>query len=321
MKTAASILAALLLILDSRCAAESVREAMAMCLQTLIPSLFPMLVLSNLLVPALSGRRIRALSRILGFPVGSESIFLLGCAGGFPVGAVCIAQAHRSGALKKSDAERMIGLSSFCGPGFLFGVVGSILGMDRAVGIFVIQLLSTLVLGALWPGEAGGGVAAGMDAVSLPQAVRRAVSAMVTVCAWVILAAVAVGFLERWLFPVLPEAVTVMLTGLLELTNGVFALDRAPEGLRFVLCTVFVCFGGVSVLLQIAAIADQAGLGMGTCAAQKCAQAAIGGLMALGVECFGWWSLGAWLAGSLFFQRNWQFTNGGSRAIMAGKRK
>ena len=104
---------------------------------------------------------------------------------------------------------------------------------------------------------------------------------MASVCAWVVLAGVTAGFLRHWLFPLLPSAIGVLLTGLLELTNGVFSLPLHDGPLSFVLCAAFVCFGGVSVLLQIGALAAGADLGMGTCIAQKAVQAILGALLAL----------------------------------------
>ena len=254
----------LVLILDSRCAAESARDALSLCAGTLIPSLFPLLVLGPMLVPSLAGLRLPLLSRVLRFP---EGYFLLGCLGGYPLGAACITQAREQGILKGSAAERMVGLCSLCGPGFLFGVVGGQLSLRDAAAIFVLQIESALVTAAFWPGEPIRAVAPESGTVSLPDALNRGVSSMLSVCGWVTLAAVVAGFLRKWLFPFLPAGLSAVLTGLLELTNGIFsARDMGYEG-QFLLCSLFCSFGGVSVLLQIAGLAG--GLQMGPCILQK----------------------------------------------------
>ena len=281
-RTAVALLCAVaLLILDSRCAAESARSALALCTETLIPGLFPLFVLSAMLVPGLAGVRIPWLARLLRFSGGCEGVFLLGCAGGFPVGAACTAQVYRSGGIGQREAERMIGLCSFCGPSFLFGVIGAKLGMGEALAIFAIQLETALLLAAFWPGGSEGHTEPAIEAVAQPEAVRRAMTSMASVCAWVILAGVAAGFLQRWVFPLLGAPLGTLLTGLLELTNGVFSLSGTDLQLRFLLCTVFVCFGGVSVLLQIGGLAAPAGLAMGQCAAQKAIHAILGAALAV----------------------------------------
>ncbi|MBQ7099217.1 MAG: hypothetical protein IJO05_05825 [Oscillospiraceae bacterium] len=284
--TIALLLAMLLLILDSRCAAESAREALSLCAKTLIPSLFPLFVLGGMLAPGLAVLRIPGLSRILGFP---EGFFLLGCLGGYPLGAACIAQALERGDLSRKDAERMTGLCSLCGPSFLFGVVSNILSIRDAVVLFVIQLETALMTAAFWPGGCKAGCLPSPQAVSFPDAVSRAVRSILSVCAWVTLAAVAAGFLRRWVFPFLSGGMAVVLTGLLELTNGIFAAQGMPYEAQFVLCALFCSFGGVSVLLQLAGLSK--GLEIGQCIAQKALHGFLTAILSLLYLRAGTWSL------------------------------
>ena len=288
-RTALLALAAMgILILDSRCAAQSVREALELCTRTLIPSLFPLFVVSGLAVPGLQAVRLPFLSQLLRLPAGSEGIFLLGCAGGFPVGASAVGQFYRDGSLSKADAERMIGLCSFCGPAFLFGVLPRFLPMDRVAVLFVLQLETALVLGAFWPGGSEGALRPQSEDIALSEAVRRAVRSMTSVCAWVTLAAVAAGFLRRWLFPLLPGTLSLILTGALELTNGIFALEPGTDR-SFLLCAAFLCFGGVSVLLQIGGVVR--GLSIKQCILQKMLHGLLGFAVAYGYLRFGPMSL------------------------------
>lgn len=283
------VLAMAALIIDSRCAAESALAAVELCLRTLIPGLLPLFVVSAMLVPELKSARIPGLSKLLGIPRGSEGIFLLGCAGGFPVGAGCIAQAVHNGNLSKEDGTRMLGFCNNCGPAFLFGVLASILEPGQALALFVIQTEAALLTATLWPGQSEGAYRPTGGSVSLPAAVKQSTASMAGVCAWVILAGVLAGFLRRWFFPMLPEDLSVLLTGLLELTTGAITAAELPDtGLRFLLCTVFVCFGGISVLLQIQGLAAPAGLFMGSCIAQKGVQALLGALLAASFLRFGW---------------------------------
>ena len=264
------LLSMIFLILDSRCAADSAREALILCGRTLIPSLFPLFVLGGMLVPALAQIRIPGLSRILGFP---EGYFLLGLLGGYPLGAACIARVAERGDLRAEDAERISGLCSLCGPGFLFGVVGTLLSPGAAAVLFALQLEAALLTAALWPGAAGIQSPARTEAVSLSDALNKAVRSILTVCGWVTLAAVAAGFLRRWVFPFLPEGIAVVLTGLMELTNGILAAGNLGKDARFLLCALFASFGGISVLLQIRGVSP--GIRIGQCIAQKTAHAVI----------------------------------------------
>lgn len=273
------------LILDSHAAAQAASNAVDLCLRTVIPSLFPMFVLSGLLVDGLAGTKSRALSLLEGFlrlPKGGGSLFLLGMVGGFPVGAQCIVQAVDAGSLAREDGQRMLGYCNNCSPAFLFGILGSVLtGGYGPWMVFLVQLESAMMVALLWPSQPGSKTHIAPKQTSLPKAVLRGIRSMVSVCAWVMLAGVMTGFLDRWLFPVLPQPVPGMLTGLMELTTGVLGLAAiSREGARFILCCVFVCFGGASVLLQIQSIAGEQGLSMGLCVRQKAVQAILGGLVA-----------------------------------------
>lgn len=282
----------LCLILDSRYASQYAAEALELCLKTVIPSLFPMFVLSGMLVASLSGTRNRFIAKLekqLLLPVGGGPIFLLGAVGGFPIGAQCMVQAMEQGSLSKQNAERMLGFCNNCSPAFLFGILGSIFASPVApLLIFLIQLEAAMMTALFWPcydGQVRGSSGSG---ISLPMAVSRAVRSMVSVCAWVILAGVVTGFLGRWLFPLVPSPVPEIAAGLLEITGGVLGLRTIEsEALRFFLCNVFVCFGGVSVLLQIQSIAGEQGLSIEFCIRQKLTQAVLGGILSASVTAMG----------------------------------
>ncbi|MBQ9460228.1 MAG: sporulation protein, partial [Oscillospiraceae bacterium] len=95
-------------------AADAARQGLALCLQSVLPSLFPFFVLSSLLVSCGAGD---ACARAFGpamrplFGMGGSGALALamGLAGGYPVGARTAAELYRDGALSRSEAERLLG--------------------------------------------------------------------------------------------------------------------------------------------------------------------------------------------------------------------
>ncbi len=278
----------LLLILDSRCAAQSVQSALDLCLKTVIPSLFPMFVLTGRLVSGIgtgSGKLIPLFERQIKLPRGTGNLFLLGVLGGFPVGAQCIAQAVETHSLSKTNGEQMLGFCNNCSPAFLFGIVGSIFP-DKSVPlmIFLIQLESALLIAAFTDFDDSGAVMVSGPGCTFSDTIARSVRSMVSVCAWVVLAGVVTGFLKRWIYPLLPLPVPQLLTGLLEITGGILGLAEIPaEEVRFVLCAAFVCFGGFSVWMQIQSLVSSQSLSTAVCFRQKTIQGILGGLLALSI--------------------------------------
>ena len=259
----------LALILDARTAMAGAAGGVELCVKTVIPSLFPFFVLSILLTGSLSGRRIgflEPLGRLCGVPRGAESLLLVGALGGYPVGAQCVAQAYRQGALGKADAGRMLGFCSNAGPAFLFGMGAALFDSVAVPGVlWAIHLLSALAVGALLPGKrrSAAPVPAG-DTIRLPEVVTKSVAVMAGVCGWVVLFRVLLAFLDRWCLWLLPLTGRTVVYGLLEMANGFAVLKAiAPEGLRFVLCSVFLGFGGICVTMQTSSVTARCGLGMG----------------------------------------------------------
>ena len=281
----------LLLIFDSRCAAESALSALKLCFLTVSPGLFPLFVLSGMLLPNLQKLPFpRGFSRFLGIPEGSEGIFLLGSLGGFPMGAKAVGQAVESGALSKSDGESMLGICNQCGPAFLFGVLPAIFDSPEIPLLcFLIQMESAVLLAHLRPGCRGSVRIRTGEAPSLSAAVSGAVRSMATVCAWIVLSSVAAGFLNKYCFCFLPEPLPFFASAWLELAGGCLALGKLSDpGLRLIFCMGLICFGGVCVQLQIRALAAEHGLSSGACLRQKLLQSALGMGLAAGWLRFGW---------------------------------
>lgn len=268
--------AMVMLILDSKTAIDAAAQAIELCVRTAIPSLFPFFVLSGILVPYASHLRVPFLGRLLSVPEGWESIFLLGCLGGYPVGAQCVAQGYATGKLDENQAQRMLGFCTNCGPSFLFGIVGSAFaGNASAFAITLIGILSAVTVGMFWPTEHETSTySPEISHVSLPQAIRQAVRSMSSVCAWIILGKILLTFLSKWFLGQLPSEAQLGLTGILELTNGCLMLNQcADEQMRFILACAITSFGGICVMMQVWAICHDAKLATKCYLPQKALQA------------------------------------------------
>ena len=257
----------LIMILDSKTALQGAQEGMDLCIRTVIPSLFPFFVLSILLTGILTGRDLtilRPLGRIAGIPAGAESILITGFLGGYPVGAQSIALAVKNGQLHKSDAMRMMGFCSNAGPSFLFGITVSLFPYPWMVWmLWIIHIVSALLVSLILPGRSSRKAASGKTVnVSLPSALNDALRVMSGVCGWIILFRIVIVFINRWVLWSLPVAVRVIISGILELTNGCCGLTSLNDlGLRFVICSGLLAFGGLCVTMQT--ISVSAGMGLG----------------------------------------------------------
>lgn len=269
-KNAIGILSAvgmLLLIIDSKTAIYGAKDGIILCIGTVIPSLFPLLVISGFLCHYLSGVSLpilQPLSRLCGIPKGSEKLLILGFLGGYPVGALNVERAELSGALNKDTAKRMLGFCNNAGPAFIFGMAGSLFkNSSVAWFLWLIHIISAILVGILLPGKTTQSCKlCKTTEVSLLGEIERSAKTMAIICCWIVLFRVVISFCKRWFFWLFPLEFQVLFTGIIELSNGVLGLISMPnQGLRFILSSVMLGLGGICVTMQTVSITGRLGTG------------------------------------------------------------
>lgn len=263
LRTAIAASAAMLvLILDGKTALSGASEGIRICLNTLIPSLFPFFLLSILLTGALCGQDIPFLNplvRLCRIPKGTQSLLAIGLVGGYPVGAQNVALAYRAGQLSACQAARMITFCNNAGPAFIFGILGSMFSFRAAPWLlWLIHIAAALLVGMVLPGEENCTAAAPIQRrIPITDALAQAVRTMGLVCGWVVLMRMILAFWERWFLWMLPLPVQITISGILELANGCVRLcEIGYEGLRFILASAFLSLGGICVWLQTASVTE-----------------------------------------------------------------
>lgn len=284
----AAACAMLVIIFDTRTAIISAQEGVFLCLQTLIPSLFPFFVLSGVINSSLLGQNfwlLQPLGRICKIPKGAESLLVLGVLAGYPIGAQLITQAYNEGKLSKSAALRMLGFCNNAGPAFLFGILSPLFACAKTVWIlWGIHIFSALVTGCVLPSSENETThIAPSSGISFPESLQKAIKATAGVCGWVILFRVVLGFCNRWFLWLFPASVQILLSGILEMSNGCVLLHNiSNEGERFILAGIMLAFGGLCVGMQTISVTE--GLGTGWYFPGKILQTALTLLLCITVQ-------------------------------------
>lgn len=270
--TAAAVGAAMLALCFSGAAVmDSARAALAVCAGTILPSLFPFFVLSILLsrlgVPRRIGRRLSPLAgRLFGVSGAGLTALPVGLLGGYPMGAACVAELLAQREIDRDEAERLLLFVNNSGPAFLVGAVGvGVFGSARSgFLLYAAHAAAAVLTGLLFSRPGGDGrpvepKAGEPFAAAFPAAVRQAVSAVLTVCGFVVCFSVLLGLLESWgLFPLLgirTQERRALVCGLFEIGSAVGAmrgLDPSPAHLA--LAAAVLGWGGLSVHCQTAAL-------------------------------------------------------------------
>jgi len=249
----------LILILDGKRALEGAAEGITICLRTVIPSLFPFFVLSNVLTTSLNGVSpgfLRPLGILCCLPAGCEGILISAFLGGYPVGAQCVAAYYHAGTITKAEAERMLGFCSNAGPAFIFGMLGTMFPQHWMVfSLWFIHIVSAILVAHCFPmSDEKTGLINGKPQ-SFSQILHTAIRITSYVCGWVILFRIVLIFLESWCLWLLPVPLQVAITGVLELANGCSELLRVEqESVRFIIASGMLALGGFCVMMQTASV-------------------------------------------------------------------
>ncbi|HPU45908.1 MAG: hypothetical protein GXX04_03810 [Clostridiaceae bacterium] len=134
---------ALMLALYAKETSEAAKDAIYLCLDVVIPSLFPFFVLSRLTVPFLRNfscpRFLRRLIQgLTGLPYYVLPTIALGYLSGYPTGAKLARDMLDEGLLDSNQASRLIAVANNCSPLFIIGTVGA--GLFRSIRIGFILL-------------------------------------------------------------------------------------------------------------------------------------------------------------------------------------
>ena len=269
-----------LLLLCSADAAQAVRDALALCVQSVIPALFPFFVVSSLFIDlgcaAVLGRSLAPIMRrLFGVSGAGGTAFLLGIIGGYPVGGRTAGELYRSGQCEREECERLLAFCNNAGPSFILGIAG--LGCFGSVRVgawlYLIHVGAAVMVGLLFRSTSR---QMGRQektetprwADALIEAVRGGAMSMVNICAFVVFFLVILRLFSR--FTGIQHGAIL---GIVEMTNGILRLANDRRG--FIWAAGLLGWGGLSVHCQTAAVLSGSGLSLKRYFIGKALQAAI----------------------------------------------
>ena len=242
--------------------ADGVRLAMKLCAYALIPTLFPFLVLTDLILSLDAAERFlhffsRPLLRPLRLSKYGGIAYLMGALFGFPMGAKAIAHYYRLGSLSKEESERLLLFSGNASPFFLIGGVG--LGMLSSlytgIYLYALQLFISLACGFLLgrfappSKENKNENLSEKEAFSFPKSVRGGVLQSLFISGYVM-------FFSATCHALIPLLKNKFLSGmaasLLEISTACSISTANRDVFSLPLCAFSIAFSGFSVFFQTA---------------------------------------------------------------------
>ena len=287
----------LLFLLFPAAAAAGLQSGLQLCATVLIPSLFPLSVLSGCLIrmggpDCFRGRMGAWLGRLFRCSGAGTAALCLGLLGGYPLGAMILSELYQNGSLSRQQAAHAAALCNHAGPAFLVGALGAGVFQDARVGVelWLIQLLSLLLTARLLPQAAAEAAPPGTPelpqpasfAAAFPASLEASSLAMLRLCGTVGFFAAFHGVVSKLLpLSALPQLWQAGIYGSLELSGGIALLGGTEREAAFVLAAFLCVWGGLCVHAQALQAFSAAGLGAESYLLGKLAQAILAGLLAM----------------------------------------
>ncbi|MBQ9773234.1 MAG: hypothetical protein IJW30_06030 [Clostridia bacterium] len=270
-----SLFCMLLLLRNAATAAQYILQGLVLCARTVVPALFPFLVLSEWFL-AVSGnglllqRVFTPLCRLFSLPPAGCQALLLGLLCGFPVGTLCALGAYGHGEISARECEHILACGSPPSAAFVIGAVGISLFGSRRLGItlylctLAVCVLFAILLGILQKRETAANPSAPASytpvggAKGFTNAVRASAEKMLLICAYVIFFSALTGTVSLMLTRLQAPAPVHHLLGIaLELSSGIHqAANGQPTVYAAVLCAGALGWSGLSVHCQMLSLCD-----------------------------------------------------------------
>lgn len=261
-----SFLIIILFLLMPSYVSSAAREALLMCAESVIPSLFPFMAAAKCAVITRDIRENNPVfmlaAKIFNIPPSGVLSLIFGLICGYPIGAKTAFDLLREERISKRDAVRLACFTNNAGPAFVISVVGAgFLGSGFwGMIIYISHILGSLLVGLLIRGKGKEYtyIPSKEKGISLPDAVPKAIYdsalSVINVTAVIMFFASA----SAVLFRLIPAPITEnplargLIAGFMEITSGIKLISAAPLPLpaRLSIVTLLVSFSGISVIFQ-----------------------------------------------------------------------
>lgn len=240
--------------------ANGVRDGLLLLGDSLIPALFPFMVLASYLADSplfyLSAHILHKPSKRL-FNVSGTGLItvILGMLGGYPIGAKLTSQLYENGYLSKSDTHRLLCWCINPSPSFVITAVGTFMLRNTKSGIllYCANILASFTIGLavrflVFKERDNNPVTKYIEQRNVfISAVASASKAMLSICGWVLLFSAIAAGLECIIHY---ERVTLFIKTISEVTTG--CRFAACDGFSLPVICAVTGFGGFAVIFQIA---------------------------------------------------------------------
>ena len=248
--------------------APTVSKSLSLCATSVIPSLFPFLVVTKLflnlkLADTLPHFLKRLMKPLFSVSENSFPALILGLISGYPIGVTVCATLYKDRLISKKEAERTLAFCNNAGPAFILSTVGAGMFSSLKIGVvlLLIHITSAVITGSLF--RLFSPIDANMPSknqdspnvsfsFAFTDAIYGATMSSLIISAYIVFFSVFTSVLNLS-FPTLSQfpILRAFLFGVLEITSGSYELlQSADPKTSFILISSLLGWGGLCVHFQ-----------------------------------------------------------------------
>lgn len=293
MPSVLALFLTVLFIRNSELTSLFVKRGLECCFLTIIPSLFPLMVLSEILcgcgalefIGKLVGKRLKSF-----FKLSEKSLaaVFLGLIFGFPIGTRALCHLYDKNEISGDELESCVGFCGIPSFGFTVNVIGASLFSNRQFGIFLfaVSICSALVSGIIFSNKRANEYKFVSPAPKkekntaeiITGAISSSTGAIITLCAYVIFFSCIVGCISDVIFL---KGSGALVGAFFELLSGAVASADLGGTIGVALCGFTVGWSGFSVHCQAMALISDRVKNFGKYLTQKLFQGLLCSLCAI----------------------------------------
>ena len=252
------VIITILLLLNQSVIKNSLQNSLKMCATSVIPSIFPFMILSDFLVGNLmesKGSQIRFyFCKCFGLSEAAFWPFIIGNVCGFPLGPKAAIDLYKQGAISKEECQRLLGFAN--NPSLAFVISGVGMGMRQSLSdglvLYSAVVISSCILGAATRVNTGFTAKANnisKQKYSFVASVKDSASSIIAVCSYIVFFSMITDII---MLHIKHPLISPLLASVLEIGTAANHISKStiPRVLNLPATAFALGFSGLSVYMQ-----------------------------------------------------------------------
>ena len=261
-----SFITLILILLNKSLISKTIITSFGIWFNTLVPSMFPMFILSDILISYnftdyIPKRIISFVSKIFNISNNAVLIIFLSMISGFPTNAINIRNALDKGLISKTEAEHLLLFNHFANPLFVLETVGIFYLNNNIYGVIILisHILANLFIGVIFRKRNHYSLNNYISKNSkcqnfgnvISNSIKKTINSLLmvsgTVTLFLILSTLIINIFS------LNDYISILIQGILEMTMSLASLSmlNISDIIKIVITTMIISFGGLSIHLQV----------------------------------------------------------------------